>query len=163
MPFPVEDLVSLHDAALERWTPPSEVPDPGGLPATLPGLFEEGHFANFAIWHLEDVARLRTVGDAAVAAAKRAIDAWNQRRNDLMEAVDLLVLEFFSEVDVTGAPLHSETAGMMIDRLSILALKMRNMRRVAEAASAERDGLLAEECLRRHVRSPFVILGRDSF
>lgn len=156
MKLSVADILALHDAALARWSedaPPAEPPRPAlsstAAPSSLAELVEAGHFANFTIWGLEDEARRRDVGDARIAAVKRAIDPWNQRRNDLMEAVDAAVLALLASIDVASAELHSETAGMIVDRLSILALKIRNMDRIAEAARREGDAGLADECAGR--------------
>jgi hypothetical protein len=86
------------------------------------------HLANFDLWHREDAARDPMAADQAIAAVKRNIDKLNQRRNDLAERLDLALVEFAAQHAATTAPedvpLHSETPGMMIDRLSILSLKM---------------------------------------
>lgn len=84
------------------------------------------HRANFELWHTEDRARAPQATDGDVAEVKRAIDRLNQRRNDLAEQCDLLLLDQLTSQrsPAVQAPLHSESPGLMIDRLSILALKI---------------------------------------
>jgi hypothetical protein len=82
----------------------------------------EQHRANFDLWHHEDAARDLLASDREITEHKHAIDTLNQRRNDLTEQIDSLLLERIGP-QAESVPLHSETAGMMIDRLSILALK----------------------------------------
>lgn len=152
MDLSVSEIVGLHDRLPAQWEhhaePAGRSANSGG-PMALAELVAAAHFANFTIWNLEDEARRRDVGDARIAALKRSIDPWNQRRNDLMESVDAAVLAHFAQVDVSTAELHSETAGMMVDRLSILALKIRSMERVAADATAQGDSSLADECGQR--------------
>lgn len=98
------------------------------------------HCNNSLLWAEEDLARRTTVSPADIAANKRAIDGFNQARNDATERIDELLLIALGLVDPTsaqtdmpvarvpaGARLHSETAGSMVDRLSILSLKIAAM------------------------------------
>jgi hypothetical protein len=90
------------------------------------GLLARQHLANFELWHAEDRARSPLADDATIAAVKREIDRVNQRRHDLGETLDQLLLDIARrEGKWSGsAPLHSETPAMMADRLSILSLKI---------------------------------------
>ncbi len=135
------ELICLHDDALREWyaaRPVGVEPDEG-----VESIARAQHFCNVSLWDLEDEARRRDVPDAIIAETKRAIDGWNQRRNDLVERMDRALLAGFVGVDVSRAALHSETAGMIVDRLSILALKIWHMRCYAADAA---DPKLAEEC-----------------
>jgi len=113
-------ITTLHAAANAQWhDPAAPLPAPANA---LERLVLEQHRANFDLWHREDAARDPMAADQAIAAVKRAIDKLNQRRNDLTERIDLALLEAVPQD--SEAPLHSETPGLMIDRLSILALKI---------------------------------------
>jgi hypothetical protein len=93
------------------------------------------HRANFDLWHEEDKARDPEASDAEIAKVKHAIDGLNQRRNDLVEKIDELLLTSAGKQN-PAAPLHSETPGMMIDRLSILTLKIYHTREEAGRMTA---------------------------
>jgi Protein of unknown function (DUF4254) len=95
------------------------------------------HRANFELWHEEDKARVTGVPDAVIVRVKRAIDSLNQRRNDLVEKMDIWLIDRLDQ-DI-AAPLHSETPGLMIDRLSILALKIYHTREESRRASATEE------------------------
>jgi hypothetical protein len=120
-----DELLPLHDEALAAWY--RDKPDAVEPGADLRSLIRAQHFCNFSLWNHEDEARRRDVPDAYIADTKRAIDRWNQRRNDLIERIDLHLLEQLKGSDITGARLNSETAGSMVDRCSILALKIHHM------------------------------------
>ena len=122
-----EHILQLFDEWIERWHHQPFVSETADqFDTALEGL----HRANFELWHQEDKARDRRAEDAAIASAKRAIDAINQRRNDRMERCDELLLEELSLEKLPNfqAELHSETPGLMLDRLSILSLKIYHTR-----------------------------------
>ncbi|MGB8251347.1 MAG: DUF4254 domain-containing protein [Azonexus sp.] len=95
------------------------------------------HRYNSLLWAEEDLARRRAVPDSEIAANKRAIDGFNQARNDAAERIDEEILVGLGNVDRSpSARQHSETAGMMVDRLSIMSLKIRAMGAQADRVEA---------------------------
>lgn len=86
----------------------------------------EQHLANFELWHEEDKARAPGASDHDIAEVKHSIDRINQRRNDLAEACDEMLMRWLKDrgLPAPAAELHSETPGLIIDRLSILSLKL---------------------------------------
>jgi hypothetical protein len=113
-----QDQLTLrwHDEAIETWHP---LADP------FSSLVARQHLANFELWHTEDAARTPNATDADLARVKRHIDETNQRRNDLSEQVDRFLLAHLAAKGLPNpdAELNSESPGLIIDRLSILALK----------------------------------------
>lgn len=141
-----EQVAHLHDTTLAcAGGPPVAPPSPSatndGRPALLWHWIATNHFFNSSLWAEEDLARRTTVSDSEIAQNKRAIDKYNQARNDATERVDEILLTELGLVDAasaqTDAPvskvppnarLNSETAGSIIDRMSIMALKLHAMR-----------------------------------
>ncbi len=123
----VDRLVRLHDATVARWHAGPVVNDERDA---LLALVLTNHGFNFQLWHEEDQARDPAADDAVIAKVKRHIDGLNQQRNDAMERVDEFVLNALAQGGVQGddsLPLHSETVGSIVDRLSILSLKIFHM------------------------------------
>jgi len=133
-------ISQLHDQFTIRWhrdppvhDPAVDQPDPPLGP--LNELILAQHHANFDLWHEEDKAREPGASNACIAQVKHNIDVLNQSRNDLVEAIDRALLEAAGTQN-PAAPLHSETPGLIIDRLSILALKIYHTAEEAHRASA---------------------------
>lgn len=128
-------IVQLFDEWTAHW---HDRPTASGASDPLERAVESLHRANFELWHQEDQARDPRAGDSAIAAAKRAIDKVNQRRNDEIERCDSVLLEELSAENLpnAAAELHSETPGLMLDRLSILSLKIYHTREEIERSSA---------------------------
>jgi hypothetical protein len=103
------------------------------------------HRYNGLLWREQDRARrLGKSADASpaeIAAGKRLIDRYHQKRSDAALALDERLLADLARVGrQPGARLSSETAGAMIDRLSVLSLSIHHLR-----AQAQRiDGLVAQ-------------------
>lgn len=112
----------LQDERTQTW----HERDPDIAGDGLLKLVEENHWRNFALWHEEDKARRDDMGADYVYKAKRAIDGYNQQRNNFIEKMDELLFGELGPFD-DGLAMNSETPGMIIDRLSILSLKRFHM------------------------------------
>ena len=84
---------------------------------------------NYLLWHEEDKARRTDVNDSEIATVKRAIDKLNQQRNDLIEKLDEAILAEISLTvpSPTSEAINSETPGSIVDRISIMSLKVYHM------------------------------------
>lgn len=123
--LPASEIVAFHDACATQT----------GWGHTAP-RFESGawhfielnHRHNTLLWGEEDQARRKNVPDSEIAANKRAIDRHNQARNDAIEKIDEILLTTLADVPrQSDAWLNSETAGSMVDRMSVLSLKIYHM------------------------------------
>lgn len=138
------DLTAFHDSrhAIAGWARSGAAGNRGGLWQAL----EDNHRCNCLLWDEEDLARRRNVPDAEIANNKRAIDGYNQKRNDAIERIDEQLLNFFSAIKIKPeAKLNSETPGAMSDRLSILSLKIHHMR--LQTLRTDVAGAHMENCL----------------
>jgi hypothetical protein len=122
-------IARFHDLALCEQEPRRTGGALRTADASLWELIEVNHTCNRQLWDEEDKARRADGDPAAVAASKRLIDRHRQRSNDAVEAIDEAILAALDGMPhAEDARLSSETAGAMIDRLSILALKLFHMR-----------------------------------
>lgn len=97
---------------------------------------------NKKIWDLEDAARLSELGNAYVANAKKNIDIYNQQRNDLIRDLDTLLLKLLNVSKGTKESFYSESPGMIMDRLSIIFIKLSVVKKMILVI--EEDGLKLE-------------------
>jgi hypothetical protein len=129
-------VLQLHDQSTASWH--GDPVESFALPSEFLHTVLDLHRANFELWHIEDQARAPEASDRQIAETKRAIDRTNQRRNDLSEQCDhqLLAALVPHALPRPDADLHSESPGLMLDRLSILALKIYHTREEIERPNA---------------------------
>jgi hypothetical protein len=134
----VQEIIDLHAATVALWHT-QEIANP------YTGFLHEvcaQHAFNYQLWHEEDIARSPNVGDERIAAVKRAIDGFNQKRNDGIERLDECLVHELAErkiAPVTGARQNTETPGSTIDRLSILSLRRYHMQEQADRTDASEE------------------------
>jgi len=120
----ISTITTLQKSRTSEWQDQEIVLQEEGLHRFV----EDNHRHNFLLWNEEDKARRDDMGPEYVYHAKRNIDQHNQKRNNCMEQIDEWITHHL-QPKTSDCPIHSETPGMMIDRLSILALKEYHMRK----------------------------------
>ncbi len=135
----LENLEAAFDCAVDRWH--HDASDFDVLEGIINPLALELAWRNHLLWHEEDKARRTDVDDSAIAAVKRAIDRLNQQRNDQIEKLDEAILAELSKTVTEPATetINSETPGSIVDRISIMSLKVYHM-----AEDSQRDDIDAE-------------------
>jgi hypothetical protein len=149
MHFNPDEIAALQMTLTARW---HEEQPPAASGAEFLLLVQENHLRNFQLWHEEDIARRDDLGSERVHQAKRAIDRFNQERNNFIEEMDKVLVAALKPLE-SGVPRNSETPGMMIDRLSILALKEFHMHEeTVRADASEGHRTTCSEKLARIIR-----------
>ncbi len=86
---------------------------------------------NKTIWDLEDIARMKELGFEKIASTKSDIDRHNQIRNDLIHSIDIVISDELSNTDLQDVDkYYSESPGMLIDRLSIMFIRLRELNKI---------------------------------
>ena len=126
-PLMREVITRWHDAeaTIDGW---ETVGDrlPGTQAAGWAETAEMLQLINTFQWHEEDRSRAHGAGDEVLGAVKRSIDASNRRRVQTVDRLDDQIFHQLKDAGVVaeGAPLNSESPGSIIDRLTVLALKI---------------------------------------
>src|SRR5215475_11869176 len=133
----VVDVVPLYKSLTAVWA--QQPAAPLSLPAYGLVWSHRLHLYNFRLWHVEDGVRRPGVSESFIAQSKRAIDTFNQQRHEQIEQLDTWLFAYLyahtSRAFANPEP-HSETPGNLLDRLSILTLKVYYMGREAERQDA---------------------------
>jgi len=142
----VNEVLALHESTVALWhQQPIENTYSGWL-----NIVCQQHIFNFELWHQEDIARSPAVSDSQISTVKRAIDCFNQARNDHIEKMDDWItdqLEIRKILPTGVARQNTETPGSAIDRLSIMSLRLFHYEE-----QLQRDDVNVEHTQRMHVR-----------
>jgi hypothetical protein len=91
-------------------------------------------------WHLEDIIRLPDINPVEALQIKRRIDKSNQDRTDRVEQMDDYFLFQFKDVTPKAtAKINSETPAWLLDRMSILLLKIYHMKEQTDRKDASAE------------------------
>ncbi len=107
--------------------PPGFARAAAGLPEKelrrLDDVLSRLHAVNSRLWQAEDRVRAAGLSADRVADFKREIDQLNAERNTLAERADEVLGALAGTVSAE-APLHTETLASVLDRLSVLTLRI---------------------------------------
>lgn len=132
-------IAAFHDRQLRErdWPIWSNSPSQTRPDADLWHSIDANHRYNGLLWR--EQARTRRAGASVddVAAGKRLIDRYDDRRLAARDAIDTGLLALLAGASPrAGARMASETPGTMIDRLSQLCLQCRHVHEQAARADA---------------------------
>lgn len=118
-----QEVIDLQTSTVATWhSAPIENKYDGVL-----AIVCQQHQFNYQLWHQEDIARSPDCSASEIADVKRAIDRLNQLRNDWIERIDDWLSQYLADQNITASPQatqNSETPGSIVDRLSIIALRI---------------------------------------
>lgn len=120
---------SLFDEVISTYHKTDDVDFPMKNPHTgIQGLLYHKSWIDTVQWHLEDIIRDPNIHPEEALVIKRRIDASNQDRTDMVEKIDDWFWEYFgAKNDLTCGKINTESPAWVVDRLSILALKIYHM------------------------------------
>ncbi|MCA9158590.1 MAG: DUF4254 domain-containing protein [Planctomycetales bacterium] len=136
----VQEVLKLHEQTVALW---HQQPIRNECQGVLQLVCQQ-HIFNYELWHQEDIARSPEVSDAEIANVKRAIDRFNQARNDHIEKLDDWLTEQLQQRQIqpaADAKQSTETVGSAIDRLSIMALRLYHYREQLDRTDADEHHL----------------------
>lgn len=109
-------------------------------PASFELLLYTKNWIDTIQWHLEDIIRLPEINPTEALQIKRRIDKSNQDRTDMVEKMDDYFLDQFKSVaPKSSAKINSETPAWLLDRMSILLLKIYHMQEQTERKDASSE------------------------
>ena len=104
----------------------------------IEGLLFHKSWIDTVQWHLEDIIRDPNINPVEALVIKRRIDKSNQDRTDMVEKIDDWFWDYFgTKNDLTCGKINTESPAWVVDRLSILALKVYHMQEQVDRTDSD--------------------------
>jgi len=136
-------VVSVFQKSVSDWHKEEKPYSNPYNPSTIDHTLYQKNQVDTIQWHIEDEIRSPDIPLEDVVALKRKIDALNQDRTDTVERLDDFVGDLVKNVTVkSDARLNSESPAWLMDRMSILELKIYHMKEQVERKDASQEHIL---------------------
>lgn len=126
------DCISIFNQAIEDYHAHDDVDHEMANPydrESIEGLLYKKNWIDTVQWHLEDIIRDPEIDPVEGLKLKRRIDRSNQERTDLVEQIDDWFNAQFGNIKpLPDARLNTESIAWVLDRISILCLKLYHMK-----------------------------------
>lgn len=156
----VKQILKLHRETVVAW----HQGEPDNPYADFLGAVCQQHQFNYLLWHEEDIARSPDVTTERIALVKRAIDGYNQQRNDWIERLDEAIIDQLAEAGAKPAPkarINTETPGSAIDRLSIMSLRIYHLEEQLERQDADEEHMGRVRARLERCRTQYIDLAQS--
>ena len=98
---------------------------------TLKNLLFKKCWIDTVQWHLEDIIRKPDLDPKKGLEIKYRIDTSNQDRTDIVEKIDDYYFHKYKDIKSKENRINTESPGWVVDRMSILCLKIYHMKEQA--------------------------------
>lgn len=140
-----EKFYQVFEESIEDYHQTDNIDTPIYNPYTaqsLEGLAYLKNWIDTVQWHLEDIIRRTDISTELFIQTKRRIDKSNQERTDVVEQIDDWFVMYFKNQKIepkTYAKMNSESIAWLLDRMSILMLKIYHMDEQTQRKDASQD------------------------
>ena len=146
-----ENCIKIFEQAITNYHVKDDVYQPFTNPfkeATIEHTMYQKSWIDTVQWHYEDIIRDPNIEPTAGMDMKRKIDKSNQNRTDVVEQLDDYYISLFNTISVqSNAKLNTESPGWVVDRISILCLKIYHMQEQVDRTDT--DSKHRQQCLNK--------------
>ena len=130
---------TIFDAVIDTYHITDHVDAPMNNPHEgIEGLLFHKSWIDTVQWHLEDIIRDPNINPEEALVIKRRIDASNQDRTDMVEKIDDWFWSYFgAKNNLSCGKINTESPAWVVDRLSILALKIYHMQEQVDRTDSD--------------------------